>query len=246
MLAALGVAGAALAAAAAALTWWSADYLDPLTGALTVTATGSTCVPELIPLALVALAGLGATLATHGVLRRVVGLVLLLCGVAVGLRSALSFGSPPTALAGSLSRPAETVGVAQLHPLGPITGLLAGTLLAAAGVLIVLGIGARRGLGARYDAPTRAPSAISPVGAVADVRADDPADWWKALDAGADPTVSDPTVEHAIGGTPTTADTGSPGPAAHSTPDSANNHLPPVSDQTSSGGYHEPNATRPP
>ena len=73
LVAILAVAGAGLAAIAAALTWWSADYVDPLSGALTITASGAACVPELIPLALVALAGFGAALATRGVPRRIVG-----------------------------------------------------------------------------------------------------------------------------------------------------------------------------
>ncbi len=148
-----GVAGAALVAVAAALTWWSADFVDPLTGPLTVALTGGTCVPELVPLALVGLAGLGAALATGGLPRRLVGLVLLLCGLTVAVRSALSAAEGPTgppALTSSLTRPADPVGVAQLHLAGPALAVLGGLLLLLAGVLVVLGVGARR-LGARYE-----------------------------------------------------------------------------------------------
>src|SRR5690242_10674652 len=72
LVAGLVLAGAAACAGAAAMAWWTADYVDPLTGPLTLTASGSQCRPELVPVALIALAGFGATLATAGWLRRVV------------------------------------------------------------------------------------------------------------------------------------------------------------------------------
>ncbi len=179
LVAVLAVAGAGIAAIAAALTWWSADYRDPLTGPLTISVTGSSAVPELVPLALVALAGFGAALATHGTVRRLVGVVLLLCGAAITIRSAVSFGDQPAALVSSLCRPAEAVGAPQLHAIGPALGVLGGLLLATAGSLITAGWGARQRLGARYDAPT------------APTKETTGTDWWKALDAGADPTAAD-------------------------------------------------------
>ena len=177
LVALLAVAGAGIAAIAAAVTWWSADYLDPLTGPLTIEVSGGSAVPELVPLALVALAGFGATLATRGTVRRLVGVVLLLCGGAITVRSALSFGDRPVALVSSLSRPADAVGTPQLHAIGPALGVLGGLLLAAAGILISAGWGARQRLGAKYDAPS---------GPAEQTSTD--TDWWKALDAGADPT----------------------------------------------------------
>jgi uncharacterized membrane protein (TIGR02234 family) len=229
-LAILALAGAGLAAVAAALTWWSADYIDPLTGPLTVTATGSGCVPELVPLALVGLAGFGAALATRGFARRIVGVVIGLCGAAVVVLSALQFGAPPSSLVTDLTRPADPVGPAQLHPIGPSLAVLAGLLLTAAGVLVALGLGARRRLGSRYDAPTRAPGQVPAAAAdpATPEQADaDPADWWKALDAGADPTAAPEDAQTGLI-TPSTA-VGSPR----------------VSDDTSEGGYHDPNASRP-
>lgn len=216
LVAILAVGGAAVAAIAAGLTWWSADYQDPLSGPLTISVSGAAAVPELIPLALVGLAGFGAALATHGLLRRIVGVVIAVCGAVLVIRSALLFGNQPAALVGGLTRPADPVGTSQLHPLGPALALLAGVLLAAAGVLVALGTGARQRLGARYDAPQRRAATSPPAvggAAVADTTAD-PADWWKALDAGGDPTDQpdgDPTV----------------------------------SDDTLGGGYHDPNASRP-
>ena len=210
LVAALAITGAALAAVAAGLTWWSADYADPLSGALTITASGAACVPELIPLALVALAGFGAALATRGLPRRIIGVVIALCGIALAVRSAVFFGSTPGALVSQLTRPADPAGAAQLHPVGPALGVLAGLLLTSAGVLIALGFGARQAMGVRYERRTRTQSA-----------ANDQGDWWKALDAGDDPT-------------------------ALSTPDSADGTPPAVSEHTSGDGYHDPNAGRGP
>jgi uncharacterized membrane protein (TIGR02234 family) len=186
LVAVLAVVGAGIAAIAAALTWWSADYQDPLTGPLTISVTGGSAVPELVPLALVALAGFGAALATHGTVRRLVGVVLLLCGAAITIRAALSIGDQPTALVSSLSRPADAVGDPELHAIGPALGVLGGRLLAAAGILIIAGWGARQRLGAKYDAPAGA--ATGRAGRAANT---DGNDWWKALDAGADPTAID-------------------------------------------------------
>jgi uncharacterized membrane protein (TIGR02234 family) len=184
LVAILAVAGAGLAAIAAALTWWSAEYVDPLSGALTITASGAACVPELIPLALVSLAGFGAALATRGVPRRIVGVVIALCGAAVAVRSAMFFGGTPAALVSQLTRPADPVGAAQSHPFGPGLGLLAGLLLAAAGVLVLLGFGARQAMGSRYERRARTQPAV------ADQGAPDQGDWWKSLDAGDDPTAA--------------------------------------------------------
>ena len=208
----LALLGAALAAVASGLTWWSAAYQDPLTGSVVLTAAGATCVPALIPLALVALAGLGAALATRGLPRRLVGVVVLACGVTIGVLAAMSLTGPPAALAGSLTRPADPVGGPVLHPVGPWLAVIGGAALLAAGVLIALGVGARQALGSRYDAPAGKAAAARMA-----AEPTDPGDWWKALDAGGDPTATSSTE-------------GSP---------------PAVSEQTSDGGYHDPNASRP-
>jgi uncharacterized membrane protein (TIGR02234 family) len=183
ILAALVAAGAAACAGAAAMTWWTADYVDPLTGPLTLTASGADCLPELVPLALVALAGFGATLATHGWVRRLVGVVLLAGGLLVTARSVMAMTGAPATLSAGLVRPADPAGAAQLHPVGPILAVAGGLLLVVAGALVTAGMGGRRRLDARYDAPSGRP---------ADPGSGDPGDWWKALDAGADPT--DPAV----------------------------------------------------
>ncbi|HYN73320.1 MAG TPA: Trp biosynthesis-associated membrane protein, partial [Nakamurella sp.] len=155
------VLGAALAAVAAGLTWWAEDFVDPLAGPVTITASGSSVVPELVPVALVALAGLGAALASHGVLRRIVGAVLLLGGALIAVRCCLAWGSAPASLVQDLPRPADSVGAARLSPLGPLLGIVGGLLIAAAGGLIVAGRGARR-MSSRYEPPRSADTAARP------------------------------------------------------------------------------------
>lgn len=197
----LVLAGAAACAGAAAMTSWTADYVDALTGPLTLTASGADCLPELVPLALIALAGFGATLASQGWLRRVVGLILLAGGLLAAVRAGSAIARVPAVLTGSLVRPADPAGPAQLHPAGPLLALTGGVLIALAGALVAAGLGGRRRLGARYDAPTTGAAGASEAargatgpGAEAAVpgapESTDIGDWWKALDAGADPTVA--------------------------------------------------------
>jgi len=192
LIALCAVVGAALAAVAAGLTWWTEDFADPLTGPVTITASGSSVLPELVPVALVALAGLGAALATHGVLRRIVGGVLAVGGALIAVRCAVAWGSAPAALVQDLPRPADPVGDARLSPLGPLLGIAGGLLIGVAGGLIVAGRGARR-MSSRYEAPGSVASAARAERDQADggrttETGQAPEDWWKALDAGSDPT----------------------------------------------------------
>ena len=192
LIAICAVLGAALAAVAAGLTWWTEDFADALTGPVTVTASGSSVVPELVPVALVALAGLGAALATHGGLRRIVGAVLVVGGALVAVRCGVALGSAPASLVLNLPRPADSVGDPRLSPLGPLLGIAGGLLIAVAGGLIVAGRGARR-MSARYEAPgsveadPRPERAGSAAGRTADAGVSTE-DWWRAMDAGSDPT----------------------------------------------------------
>lgn len=186
MVAVLVLAGAAACAGAAAMTWWTAGYVDPLTGPLTLTASGADCLPELIPVALVGLAGFGATLATQGWLRRTVGVILLAGGLLVAVRAGAAMTDAPAVLTGTLVRPADPAGPARLQPAGPLLALAGGVLVALAGALVAAGLGGRRRLGARYDAPT----ANTPPSREGAPGSTDGGDWWKALDAGADPTVA--------------------------------------------------------
>lgn len=221
VLALLIVAGAALAVIAGSLTWWRQQHLDALAGSVTTAATGSQTDALLVPAALVGLAGFGAAVATTGVLRRLVGLLLVVGGGIAAVLAVLGALDAPARLLTSLSRPAEASSSPTLRPVGAVLGVLGGLLIATAGLLLVLGYGARRALGSRYDAPTgRRARAAEPIesmepspspspsarGADPVSDADASAQWWKALDAGRDPT--DRAPDGAPRGTPP-----SPGPA---------------------------------
>ncbi|MBM9466832.1 Trp biosynthesis-associated membrane protein [Nakamurella leprariae] len=212
------VLGAALAASAAGLTWWTQSFDDPLQGRIDIAESGGSVVPALIPIALVALAGLAATLGVRGWLRRGLGVLLAAAGGVLTWLSLAALGGPAEGLTDRLARPAAPVGGADVHPVGPLLGAQGGLLIALAAVLVVAGVGARR-LGSRYERPARrAGSAARPVpatpeptgpargdgadraGDVADsanpaapVRSGDTdsLDWWRQLDAGVDPTRSD-------------------------------------------------------
>jgi uncharacterized membrane protein (TIGR02234 family) len=196
VLALLIVAGAAAMVVAGSMTWWRQQHLDALAGAVISTATGSQTDALLVPAALVGLAGFGAAVATTGTVRRLVGLLLLIGGGVAAVLAITGAISAPARLLTSLSRPPESSSTPSLQLAGVVLGTLGGLLLAAAGGLLVLGYGARRALGSRYDAPAgrrvkaAEPTPSSPAGDAADpaADADASAQWWKALDAGLDPT----------------------------------------------------------
>ncbi len=196
VLAVLIVTGAAATAAAAGLTWWNQSFVDSLAGTVNTRSTGSQSDPLLLPVALLGLAGFGAALATAGLLRRAVGAVLVLSGGGAATLALIRLASEPATLRTDLTRPAESSSPAQLHLAGPLLGSAGGLVVALSGVLLLAGFGARSALGsrtalgARYDAPTsrrRAgpaePTALDPAG-----DPDAATGWWKALDAGRDPT----------------------------------------------------------
>jgi uncharacterized membrane protein (TIGR02234 family) len=166
------LAGAALAVYAVTRTW--SVLLTPRPGMsdLRVARTGTDVEPWVTGLALVALAGTGALLATSGWVRRALGGLLALAGVGV--------------VAGAvLGRVGLDPGAASGGTLWPILCAAGGAIIAAGGVTA-----ARRGhrwprMSARYD---RKPALATAAPAA---RATDPADTraaWDALDRGDDPT----------------------------------------------------------
>lgn len=191
VLALLVAIGAAALAGASALTWWTQPHIDSLSGAISTEATGSQTDSLLIPVALIGLAGFGAALATSGALRRAVGGLLLLGGGAAASLSAAGLFRAPASLQTDLLRPVESSGVARLHAVGPLLGVFGGVLIAGTGLMVLLGYGARRGLGTRYDAPTKKKRTTVPADLDPAADADAAAGWWKALDAGQDPTGAD-------------------------------------------------------
>ncbi|MFB9239718.1 Trp biosynthesis-associated membrane protein [Plantactinospora siamensis] len=165
------VAGAGLALYAATRTWSVERIARPPLPPTRVTHTGGALLPWLPALAVVALAGAGALLATRGRPRRFLGAGLTLAGlgVAAGGGYALAGGATP-ATGGAVSAT------------WPALSLLGG-LLAAAGAALAARYGHRwPAMGARYE---RAGSRPAPDGRVA---AGNTREAWDALDRGEDPT----------------------------------------------------------
>jgi hypothetical protein len=176
----LCLAGAGLAVWAATRNWTVEVSLRPAPlPALREERSGAALLPWLPALAVVALAGTGAVLATRGGLRRLVGLLILLLGgaVAAGGGYALNAGFD-----GEVSRQ------------WPALCLLGGVLAATGGAWTALRGAAWPAMGARYERPARggagATDGPGSAGAAVPTRGRGTADAWDALDRGEDPTVS--------------------------------------------------------
>jgi LPXTG-motif cell wall-anchored protein len=163
--------GAAVALLAASRTWAVevSRRAAPL-GPVRTPRTGSALEPWLTALALVALAGAGALLATKGRARLAVGVVLLLAGAGV--------------LAGGID---GLAGVAHVQPVWPVLAMLGALLIGYGGAQAV-----RRGrgwpaMGSRYERPgvPRTPAEDRPQH-IGPSRSD--VAMWDALDRGEDPT----------------------------------------------------------
>lgn len=178
--------------------------------------SGRTLQPGVIGLAVVALAGVLAVLATRGVTRRVVGAVLVLAGagmvwLSLGGLSAVSAArgrqlvADARTVAGLATAPATHVTV---HSAWVVLAAVGGLSVAAGGVTTAVRGGQWRAMSARYESPvgastapvsssdapgdlgTGAPAAGDAAGEVARARAD--LALWQQLDRGEDPTDSDP------------------------------------------------------
>jgi uncharacterized membrane protein (TIGR02234 family) len=162
-----GLAGTGLALFAATRVWAVTVEHRPGLSDLRTEQTGAEAQPWLIGLAVVALAGTGALLATRGVARRVLGAVLVLTGAGVVVGAVLARAGIDPDAAG----PAGSV--------WPIACAAGGAAVVAAGVLA-----ARHGhrwsaMSSRYE---RRPAAAAPTEVSAG------RDLWDALDRGEDPT----------------------------------------------------------
>lgn len=179
----LAVVGLALAGLAAQARWVTAAPASPdLPGSARVELSGGALVPALVPLALVAAAGLVAAVAAgrmaRGVLRLVASVVVVLAGLAVAW-VALRGTTDPAAAVRSVeaARTASASLAVDRSPVGWVS-VLGGLVLTGAG-LVALATGRRwPGLGARYD---RDPAA-------SDAGRRPPATTWDALERGDDPT----------------------------------------------------------
>lgn len=183
--AALG-AGAAALWGAAALTWYSGATEVPVRGSVPVTVTGAEVAPALTAVALLGLAGIAALVATGGLLRRMVGVLVTGAGAGAAVLAVDRWTRPrvpPEAL------PSGVASVGDLEPTAaPLLAVAGGVLLVAAGLVTLVGAHRMPRLGARYTAHPASTADQDPDRAA-----------WDALDAGRDPTV-EPLPDHGGGG----------------------------------------------
>jgi uncharacterized membrane protein (TIGR02234 family) len=167
---------------------WSVEITErPGLSPLRATTTGAAHVPWVIGLALVALAGAGALLATRGLVRRVLGGLLALVGAAVAIGMVTGRAGLHAGAAGAGAT------------FWPIAGVVGGAIIVVAGLAA-----ARHGhrwpaMGSRYDRSQAPPPAgdlaagsrPSPSTGPAASGEPSPVDTraaWDALDHGVDPT----------------------------------------------------------
>jgi uncharacterized membrane protein (TIGR02234 family) len=183
----LCVVGAGLAVFVAGRTWAQVSGGESIVAAAPVTLSGGD-LSGASALGWVGVAGLAALLATSGWARRALGVLLVLLGAGIIALSATSIGRSHVVEA-AVEKRALLNSSADLMPVTNswwLVSLAGGVLLALAGVLTFVRGGRWPGMSARYDSANAAPKKVR----------DDPADLWKSLDRGEDPTREDPAAEH--------------------------------------------------
>jgi uncharacterized membrane protein (TIGR02234 family) len=174
--------------AAAAALWgsakldWVATPVEKAAGpAAPEVVTGGTAVPALVPLAVLSLAAIAAGIATGVRLRRVVGVLVVVMGVALAVlaaRGASAAHAPE--LTNTLTQAGAKAGMATARLEVPVARALAAfAALAdvAAGVLLVGRARVIPRMGAKYSRKPSPPDADK--------------ELWDALSDGADPTAED-------------------------------------------------------
>ena len=167
----LCVAGAGLVLYGITRTWAVEVTARPGLSDLRAARTGSDVAPWVIGLALVALAGGGALLATRGTARRVLGALLALAGMGITLGAVVGRAGLDVGSAGAGAT------------LWPVVCAVGGLVVAAGGALAARHGHRWPGMGARYERRPR----VAPTPAADDQRVDTRA-AWDALDRGDDPT----------------------------------------------------------
>lgn len=161
--------GAAALWGSSELTWFAEHRGLPLGGTTLHTETGSEYSGALVPVAVLALAAIAGVVATGGWARRVLGAVVVLAGGAVAATGVVGID-----LSGGDDYPTMSILA------GRGLAVLAGVLLAAAGVFVVRLARRMPRLGERYAAPGKQRA----------VR-DSDTELWDRLSAGDDPTTDE-------------------------------------------------------
>ena len=175
--------GAFIVLVTAGRTWIELTVLSPLVEDRALPVTGAELSPGVRALGLVGLAGVVAVAATRRTGRVVVGLLLLLVGVAV-VALALDAGSDAFARAQdtvTVTEAGGTVSDAGVGTVWPYACAAGGLLLGVAGLLVAVRGRRWAALSQRYEAPaSREPEAPGPERAERAL--------WESLDRGEDPT----------------------------------------------------------
>jgi uncharacterized membrane protein (TIGR02234 family) len=169
----LCAAGAGLAVYGVTRTWSEIVTARPGMSSLRDIRTGADLEPWVIGLALVALAGAGALLATRGLARRLLG----------GLLAVVGLGVAAGAIAGRAGLDVGSAGAGAV--LGPVACVLGGLLVVLGGLSALRSGHEWPAMGARYERRGVAESRATD--AEVDQRVDTRA-AWDALDRGDDPT----------------------------------------------------------
>jgi uncharacterized membrane protein (TIGR02234 family) len=176
-----------LAAAAAALwgsaklAWVAAAVGKPGAPHTPEVLTGGTAVPALLPLAVLSLAAIAAAIATGVRLRRVVGALVVVLGVALAVLATRGAPTHAVDVTDTLTKsggPSVSLATARAEvPFARALAAFAALADAAAGVLLVLRAEAIPRMGARYS---RKPAPL-----------DGEKQLWDALTEGSDPTAGE-------------------------------------------------------
>lgn len=187
-----GVAAGAVMFFASSGTWASVEVAPPGMTSDTVEVSGSSAVPLVGAMAFVVMAGSVAVVASAGLLRRAIGVVVALAGCAAAVAVVTAGAAIDDSLHEEVASSASmTGGAGQEDALVREADATPWRWASFAGALISVGVGgtiAVRGgrwprMGQRYEAPG---ARREPRAAPAEDR--DVADLWKAFDDGEDPT----------------------------------------------------------
>ncbi|OIV35605.1 hypothetical protein BIV57_20730 [Mangrovactinospora gilvigrisea] len=176
----LAVVGPALVLIGGGQPWAHARATNQFGVIVHVAASGKEVNAAATALALVGLAAVVAVLATRRIGRLVVGAIMALSGAGIAVVAAMG-ASDTSALRDAASKAGYNPTLSAVtHSAWPWLTLLGGVLLLAGGVLTVARGRTWPGMSRKYDAPTGAAKRVT--------AASTPADIWKALDRGEDPT----------------------------------------------------------
>ena len=199
---ALAVVAGALALSAAGQTWVRLTAvrrppLPPVTDLL----SGGQVAPLVTATGLLLLAAAVALVATRGVGRIAVGLLMAAAGGVLGWSGARTLAGRLAVDVATLSTVGSSPGVrlrADVHTGWPAVVVVAGVLAVVAGALVVLRGRGWPAMGRRYERPGAGDRATAPARAQSDEERATAA--WRALDRGDDPTEDD--AGHAADTTP--------------------------------------------